>query len=98
MQRWGEAGGGASHRWQRPLSRSVRVCDVGGVSGGSGEPRALCLGPYLSFCGAVRRRPTNHGAAGRPRSRRGSEDPIDRGQLIEINLTGCIGFLSVLSP
>ena len=41
----GEAGGGTSRRWQRPLSRLARVRSVGGVSGGAGEPRALCSGP-----------------------------------------------------
>ena len=43
------------------------------VSGGSGEPRALCPGPHLPFYGAVRREPTNHGAVGRSRSGRRSK-------------------------
>ena len=53
----GEAGGETSRRWQRPLSRSVRVWDVGGVSAGSGEPRALCPSPHLHFYDVVRRGP-----------------------------------------
>ena len=86
VQRRGEAGGGAFRRWQRLLSRSVRVWDVGGVSGGSGEPRALCPGPHLSFYGAVRWRPTNHVTVGRPRAGRG---PIggDQSNSLPLDLT-----------
>jgi len=62
----GEAGGGTSRRWQRPLSRSARVRSVGGVSGGAGEPRALCPGPHLSFYDAVRRGPPTMERLGTP--------------------------------
>ena len=49
VQRRGEAGGGASHRWQRPLYDQLGFRTIGGVLGGSSEPRARRPGPHLLF-------------------------------------------------
>ena len=43
------AGGGASRRWPRPLCDRLGFRTVGGVLGGSGEPRAWRPGPHLLF-------------------------------------------------
>ena len=40
-----------------PSLDQIRVWDIGEVSGGSGEPRALCPSPHLPFYGAMRRGP-----------------------------------------
>ena len=43
------ASGGASRRWQRPLCDRLGFRIVGGVLGGSGEPRARRPGSHLLF-------------------------------------------------
>ena len=70
----GGGGSGASRRWQcHPLDR-IRVRTVGC---GGGEPRTVCRLPHLLFIGTVRRRPTSHEMAGRPRSGRGQGVRLD---------------------
>ena len=67
--------GGASRRWQcHPLDR-IRVRTVGC---GGGEPRTVCRLSHLLFIGTVRRGPTSHEMAGRPRSGRGQGVRLDR--------------------
>jgi len=71
----GGGGSGASRRWQcHPLDR-IRVRTVGC---GGGEPRTVCRLPHLLFIGTVRRGPTSHEMAGRPRSGRGQGVRLDR--------------------
>ena len=50
-------GGGVSHRWQRSLCDRLGFRTVGGVLGGSGEPRAWRPGPHLLFMALCDGRP-----------------------------------------
>ena len=78
------AGGGAFHRWQRPLCDQLGFMTVGGVLGGSGEPHHRRPWPPPPIYGVVRRETTNHIRVVRPRTRI-QEPNWPLGQLVEIN-------------
>ena len=72
----GGKGSGASHRWQCLPLDQTRVRRWG--CGGGSEPCIPSRLPHLLFIGTVRRGPTSHEMAGRPRSGRGQGVRLDR--------------------
>ena len=76
------ADGGASRRWQRPLCDRLGFMTVGGVLGGSGEPRAWRPGPHLLFMALCDGDPPTILGLGTPDQ---GANPKAQGLLVEIN-------------